>query len=382
MNRSTVLNVAMAALLIAPATAVAQQNNTTSSSDNTGYGTTGAEFLLLGANARGMALGGGYIAMATEIGGLNANPGALALIKRPGVQGSQLQYVGDTKLNFGGLAIPFGGGSSAIGFSIGSFGFSDQKIYDAQNPDGTGAFYSVQETFVSGTISKNFSDRFSVGITAKGVMDKLGDVSGSAFAVDFGTHFHSQLGGRAVRFAFALTNLGTNLHYSGQALNQKIARKAFPDTLPGDSDVPSGSVPVEYSTSPFSLPTLFRVAVAYDVVAVRDARLTLMGEFNQMRTNKGAYGGGAEFAADHVAGTGFGVALRGSYSSNPSLAYSDKDVVSGSYTKPDDEKKAGLAWGGGISFAAKSGFSVGFDYAWKKVGLLGNVNFYTVSLGW
>ena len=383
MNRFSVLKVAtIGALVLVPTIAQAQSST---GNDNTGYGTTAAEFLLLGANARGMALGGAYAAVATDIGGLNANPGAVALLKRPVISGSQLQYVAGSKLNWGAVALPFGGGSSVIGFQLGTFGFSDQPVYTAQQPDGTGAFYSVTETFVAGTIAKNFSDRFSVGITAKGVLDHLGDVNGSAFAVDFGTHFHSQLGGKAVRFAFALSNLGTNMSYSGQGLNQVIPRTGTSDTLQGATTVTQLGVPIGYLASDFGLPTIFRVALASDIVSAKDAKMTLMGEFNPIRSNRGAFGGGAEFSADHIGGSGFGIALRGSYSYNPSLSYSNAGFTNGdgsAYVEPSADKSAGLAYGGGIWLAAKSGFQLGFDYALRKMGTIGDVNFYTVTLGW
>jgi hypothetical protein len=378
MIRFSVLKVATAgALLLVPAIATAQSST---NNDNTGYGTTAAEFLLLGANARGMALGGAYSAVATDAGGLNANPGAVALIKRPTLEGSQLQYVADTKLNWGGVALPFGGGSSVIGFQLGTFGFSNQPVYTPDQPDGTGAFYSVSETFVAATMAKNFSDRFSVGMTAKGILDHLGGVNGSAFAVDFGTDFHSQLGGKAVRFAFTLTNLGTNMSYSGESLNQTISRGSTSDTTKGQGDVTSLGIPIGFRASSFGLPTMFRVALAYDVVSVRDAHLTLLGEFNQQRSNRGAFGGGAEFSADHIAGSGFGVALRGSYSYNPSLSYSNGGIEG--YVEPSEDKSAGIAYGGGVWLAAKSGFQLGFDYAWRRMGIIGDVNFYTVTLGW
>lgn len=374
MIRHSVARFTLALLLGAPAVAVAQASNE-GSKDNTGYGTTAAEFLLIGANARGMALGGGYNALATDLGGLYANPAALAMLKRPGLQGSQLNYVADTKLNWGGAATPYGGGSGAIGFQIGSFGFSDQPVYTPQSPNGTGEFYSVSETFAAMSIAKNFSDRFSVGITAKGIFDKLGQVSGSAFAVDFGTHFHSQLGGKPIRFAFALTNLGTALRYRGDPLRISSGR----DSLPGDGEVPSEPQPGQRETSPFALPTKFSVGLAYDIVAKNDARLTVLGEFNQMRSTKAAFSGGAEFAADRIGGSIFGLAVRGSYTSNPSLNY---EVAGVDYVKHDDDKSQGLAFGGGVTIASKGGFLLGFDYAWKKVGALGDVNFFTVSLGW
>ena len=176
MHRSTTPRLILSAALLGlvPAVASAQQDI----ADNTAYGSTTAEFLLLGANARGTALGGSYVAMATEVGGVNANPAAIALMTRPGAQFSQLDYVADTKLNWGAVAFPFGGGSKAFGIQLGTFGFSDQPVYTVQNPEGTGEVYDVSETFAAVTWAQNFPDRLSVGLTAKGVFDQLGQASG------------------------------------------------------------------------------------------------------------------------------------------------------------------------------------------------------------
>jgi len=375
MIRHSVARVAALALLAASPSILRAQATNEGSSDNTGYGTTSAEFLLIGANARGMALGGGYMALANDLGALYANPGALALLKRAGMQGSQLNYVADTKLNWGGVATPYGGGSGAVGFSIGSFGFSDQPVYTPQAPNGNGEFYSVSQTYAAATIAKNFSDRFSVGITAKGVFDRLGQVSGSAFAIDFGTHFHSQLAGKPIRFAFALTNLGTNIAYKGDPLKVTSVR----DTLPGDGEVPSQPVPSLRQTTPYSLPTKFGVALAYDFISTTDARLTLVSEFNQMRSNKASFSAGGEFAADRIGGSIFGIALRGSFVSNPSLNYESAGVT---FDRQVDDKALGLAVGGGVNIASRGGFALGLDYAYRKMGALGDVNFITVSVGW
>jgi opacity protein-like surface antigen len=375
MIRHSVARVAALALLAASPSILRAQATNEGSSDNTGYGTTSAEFLLIGANARGMALGGGYMALANDLGALYANPGALALLKRAGIQGSQLNYVADTKLNWGGVATPYGGGSGAVGFSIGTFGFSDQPVYTPQAPNGNGEFYSVSETYAAATIAKNFSDRFSVGITAKGVFDRLGQVIGSAFAIDFGTHFHSQLAGKPIRFAFALTNLGTNLSYKGDPLKVTSVR----DTLPGDGEVPSQPVPSLRQTTPYSLPTKFGVALAYDFISTTDARFTVVSEFNQMRSNKASFSAGGEFAADRIGGSIFGIALRGSFVSNPSLNYESAGVT---FDRQADDKALGLAVGGGVNIASRGGFALGFDYAYRKMGALGDVNFFTVTVGW
>ena len=73
---------AIAALLVSANTAYAQ---TAARSDNTAFGTTSAEFLLLGAGARGAALGGSFAAIASDVTALYWNPGGLALMNNPGV---------------------------------------------------------------------------------------------------------------------------------------------------------------------------------------------------------------------------------------------------------------------------------------------------------
>lgn len=365
-----VLLAAMAGFV--PATVSAQQDI----ADNTSYGTKAAEFLLLGANARGMALGGSYTAMATDVGGLNANPAAVALITRPGAQFSQYNYVADTKLNWGAVAFPFGAGSKAFGIQLGTFGFSDQPVYTVLTPHGTGEVYGVTETFAALTYAQNFSDRFSVGITGKGIFDQLGQASGSAFAVDFGTHFHSNLSGKPIRFAFTLSNLGTGMSYKGIALQTTSPR----EETPGDGDVPKEDQPSLYRTTAFSLPTVFRVGLAYDIMSSANSRLSLMGEFNQANANKAGYGFGAELEANRLGGSGFGVALRGSWSAVPANKY-DTDFYGVGVTTESDEKMQGVAIGAGLNYQSP-GFAVGFDYAWKKMGLLGDTNFFTVSLGW
>jgi hypothetical protein len=47
----------------------------------------------------------------------------------------------------------------------------------------------------------------------------------------------------------------------------------------------------------------------------------------------------------------------------------------------DEENLQGLALGGGLNYGSGT-FNVGFDYAWKYLGVLGSTNFFSVILGW
>ncbi len=356
-----------------PAVASAQDQ---ANQDNTSYGTTSAEFLLFGAGARGTALGGAFAAIATDVSALYYNPGGAALVARPGAMVSTYDYIADTRYSWGGIFFPFSGGTRAIGLQVGTYGFKDQPVYTADQPDGTGSVYSVSETFAGLTLSQNFSDRFSAGITAKGIFDQLGEANGQAFAVDFGTNFHSQLNGHPIQFSFVLANLGTNLSYSGSALNVETPR----EEIPGEVPVPSNPQPSQFRTSGFNLPTVFRVGLSYDLMTGENNRLTLLGDFNQPNNNKAGFSGGAEWASQHISDSPFGFAVRGSYSYAAANNISPTDPRSQT-ALGDEENLQGLALGGGVNYATEN-FDLGFDYAWKYHGVLGGTNFFSVSVGW
>lgn len=342
--------------------------------NNTGFGTTSAEFLLLGAGARGTALGGAFAAIANDVSALYYNPAGTALMDRPGVMVSTYDYVAGTNYSWVGLAFPFSGGARTFGLQVGTFGFDNQPVFTVAQPNGTGSVYSVSETFTGLTYAENFSDRFAAGITAKFIFDQLGDADGTAFAVDFGTNFHSMLGGHPVQFSFTLANLGTNISYSGDALNAGVPRAP----LPGQQPVPSLPQPGELRSKSFALPTVFRVGLAYDLVAATSTRLTALGDFNQATNNKAGFTFGGELAFDQLGGSAFGVQARGSYSYTGANNIDPGLLVT---ALGDEENLQGLAFGGGLNYQTP-GFSLNLDYAWKYLGVLGSTNFFTIGIGW
>ncbi len=204
-----------------------------------------AEFLLLGAGARGAALGTAFAAIATDPSALYYNPAGIALMPRAGAMISTYDYVADTRYSWGGIAFPFSGGCPSHWASqVGTFGFKDQPVYTAEQPDGTGSVYSVSETSVGLTFAQNFSDRFSAGITAKGVFDNLGEASGKAFAVDFGTNFHSELEQPPDQFCLHHPEYREQSLHSGSALQVTSPR----DSIPGEQPVPQNPQPSDSST--------------------------------------------------------------------------------------------------------------------------------------
>jgi len=277
--------------------------------DNTGFGTSSGEFLLLGAGARGAALGGAFAALTRDVTALYYSPAGLAEMSRPGVMISTYSYIANTRYTWAGVGFPMSGGQRAVGVSIGTFGFSDQPVYTLDNPDGTGETYSVAETFIAGTYAQNFSDRFAAGFSAKVISDALGRTRATAFALDFGTNFHARVGDRPIRAAFVIQNLGTNLQHTGSGLDQGVTRQPPLGTV----NIPQEPQPASLKASSWSLPVLFRIGAAFDLVNQGMNRVSLLSEFTQPNNNKQSAGAGMEYDVKNFGNSGFSLEARGSY---------------------------------------------------------------------
>jgi hypothetical protein len=291
---------------------------------------------------------------------------------------SSYSYLADTRYSWFGAAFPMAGGARSLGVSIGSFGFSDQPVYTLENPDGDGRVYSVNESFVAGTYAQNFSDRFSAGISIKFITDRLAAVSASGMAVDFGTNFHATVGTRPIRASFVIQNLGTNLRHDGQGLDAGVTREPPFGTV----DVPQENQAARLRTTAWTIPVLFRVGVALDLLSMTNNRVTILSEFTQPTNTKPGASLGFEWNGQNLGGSGFSLAARGSYTLNP-----DNDVTDINFGGvPTSQSEGmftsdGLALGGGVQYAGRK-LKLGLDYAWRDFGLLGTTNFFTVTLGW
>jgi hypothetical protein len=383
MRKGSFLKIGAAVLVavVALSTAgLAQGIVTQVSTNNVAYGTTAAEFLLIPATARGAALGGTYAALANDLGAMYYNPAGLALMERPGVMASSMRYIAGTDYTYGAVGFPMSGGSRAFGLSVATFGFSGQPVYTVEDPQGTSEqVYGVSQTAIGGTYSQQFSDRFSAGLTAKYISDKLGDVSGSAFAVDFGTNFHSSLAGRAIRAGFVITNLGTNLSHSGQPLVVTYQRQP----PAGQDPVPQEPARAQLTTKAWNLPVTFRMAVAYDAFSTSLSRLTLLGEFNQPNSSQAGFSFGGEYNMT-LGQSGFSVAGRLAMTFVGDDNMSAPDSAAANYqgfTSTLKGSQSRFSAGGGLRYA-KGNFGIGFDYAYKNYGLLGGVNMLGLSLNW
>jgi len=391
-NRFVLIGVALLAASLVPGRGVRAQTPTCGGSvsecgqipsNNTGYGTTAAEFLLLAPSARGSALGGSFSALTTDVSAVYYNPAGLSQMEHAGAMASSMNYVAGTKYAWAAVGFPMSGGARAIGVSVANFGFSSQPVYTVDDPTGaTGDVYSVSETVAGLTYSQQFSDRFSAGLTAKFINDQLGRASGNAFAVDFGTSFHAMIGGHPIRASFVIQNLGTTLGHTGQALQVTVNRTA----PQGQQDVPQEPATANLSTKDWPLPVIFRVGLAYDLFQTSAGRLSVLGEFTQPNNNNPGFNVGGEYGLA-LGSSGFSVAGRASVTYSPDNNVTAPDSGTASYagfsSSVGGTSQYRMSAGGGVYYRPSSaGFGIGIDYAYRNMGLLGGVNMISVGFTW
>ncbi|MDP3773197.1 MAG: PorV/PorQ family protein [Gemmatimonadales bacterium] len=381
-NFSVVIGAAVVIAAMASSTgALAQGPVRQIPSDNTAYGTTAAEFLLFPAGARGAALGGSFAALTSDVSAVFFNPAGLAGMERPTAMGSSMNYLAGTRYGAIAIGFPMSGGSRALGLSIANFGFGDQPVYTAEDPQGdNGEVYSVNQTVLGLSYATRFSDRFSAGITAKFINDQLGRTTGQAGAVDFGTTFQAQVSGRPIRASFVIQNLGTTLQHSGNVLDVTVLRPPPQGQQPVQQEPALGSL----KSKAWGLPVMFRVAVSYDVFSTSGSRFTALSEFLQPNNSEPGFNVAGEYNVG-MGRSGFSVAGRAGFTYQPDNNLDPAGASSADYagfaSNVSGEGMDGFSAGGGIKYS-RPGFGVGFDYAYRSLGVLGGVNMVTIALSW
>jgi hypothetical protein len=374
---------AAAMLMVGAASATAQVRDSRIQRENTGVGTASGEFLLLGAGARGMALGPAVAAYTRDVDALFYNPANLPLIEGRQVGVTVMPYFADTRYVWAGVALPIFGGDYALGFSLTNFGFGDSPQYTEEDPEGEdGLTYGVSETMIGFSFAHAFIDRFTAGTTLKFINDRLGQTSAFGFVVDIGTNYHAELGGRPIGFSFTIQNLdvfGIGLKHSGSALTIPARPSTDDPAVPGDVAVDPANA--EIVATEFPLPVVYRVGLSYDVMSAADRRFTLLTDFNEPYQTKPGFSVGGELAWT-PADMPFGAALRASYAYQGDNDFDERRGEA--FTAQVDTDKAsmdGINAGAGLSYKLSS-YEVRLDYAYRHFGVLGARNAFTFALSW
>ncbi|NLO18965.1 MAG: PorV/PorQ family protein [Ignavibacteria bacterium] len=282
------------ASLVYQAQAVDNMTSGSSAGEFSKVGVAGAQFVKIpvGARANGM---GAYAAVANDLTSIYWNPAGLAEVKYMAGNFSYSSWFSDFQQSFAAMSLPIGDYfTSALSFN--TFGCDKIERTTLERPEGTGTYYSVNDFAIGLSLAGYLTEQFSFGVTGKYLYNSIADLDASGFAFDIGTKYETGIQG--IKLAFSIHNLGTRMTYSGQDLNstKKIVNELYMQPLD-----------VQYLTSSYNVPLIFRAGIASDVYTDEDHNVTAAFDFLTLSESPEQFVLGAEWTWKRI------LSVRGGY---------------------------------------------------------------------
>lgn len=317
-------------------------------------GTTAASFLEIGVGAPANGMGGAFVGLVNDASALYWNVGGIATLNQYEVILVHTNWIADTRFDYAGLIIPLGDLGN-FGLSFTSLSMDDMKVRTVEQPEGTGENFSAGDIAVGISFARHLTDRFSVGITAKYIKQTIWHMNASAFAIDAGTLFRTDLLG-GMTIGAVISNFGTPMRLEG-----RDSRYFFriDETKQGSNE----RIPVNIELDSWDLPLYFQIGVSTPAFQYDKYRLTLSADALVPNNNYQSLNVGAEFLFMDF------FSIRGGYNSL--------------FLKRDYQKNSegGLSFGAGVnSNMLLSTAVVNFDYAYRDFGRLKNVHNFSIGI--
>lgn len=176
------------------------------------------DFLSLDANARAVALGGAYTALAADSNALLYNPAGLAQMRRHEATVMHNQYAQGVSQQYIAAALRQGFGFQFNYLSVGSI-----PRTTISQPGGTGGRLNVSDTSLGAGYGRALSPDLSAGVGFKYINESLADASAKGYAIDLGALYR-------VRDLRGLT-LGGSLLNLGPTVKFGTAKEKLPTTV-------------------------------------------------------------------------------------------------------------------------------------------------------
>lgn len=312
-------------------------------------GTTAANILEIGVGAKANGMGGAFVSIASDASALYWNAAGVSNLNQYEAVISHTDWIADTKYDYAGLVIPMGEFGS-FGFSFSSLSMDDMVVRTVEKPDGTGEYFSAGDMAFGITYSRMLTDRFSIGMTVKYIEQNIWHMSASAFAVDFGTIFHTDLFG-GMTIGAVMSNFGTPMRLEGRDARYYIR---VDDTKLGSNE----RIPVNIELDEWDLPLFFQLGLSTNLVNQDSYKLTVAADALVPSNDYQSLNVGAELTLMNY------LKLRGGYNS---LLL--------------EEAEGGLSLGVGVdSKMLLSVASVSFDYSFRDFGRLNNVHSFSLGI--
>lgn len=334
----------------------------------TRVGTRGANWLEIPVGARAQALGGSGAAIVTGAEAMAWNIGAAAEATEFSFaySYSELFSEADITHQFVGALLPLGDvavlGVSVVSLSSGDIIRTSERFPEGGDPQFGGTF-EFSGFAASVGYSRRVTDRLNLGGAAKFVSEGIDGARAEWVGLDVGTLFRTGLFG--VTIGATIQNLGGESTYTGSSIERVIAEGG--DLFPTEEDIP-----IRFDTDEMALPTAFRFSALFDVTGTPEAWFPETPVEHRVR-----------LAAD------FYDSITSALEPSLGLEYSFRNYVYGRVGKRwlNEERTEGfreftdgISFGGGLQVPVLNR-NLGIDYAHTDMGLLENIQTFSIHFG-
>ncbi len=304
-------------------------------------GQSGANFLQIGVEPRGTALGGAITALTEGAAALYWNPAGAIQTENLDLYLANTNWLVNTKLVYGGVVKNLGS-IGAIGLSVTSFYMDEMEITTEYASEGTGEFFGAGDLAIGLSYARSLTDRFTFGITTEYIHEYIWNQTASQVAFDVGSMYRTDF--LNLRIGMVIRNFSGKMKFDGKDVDSQIQKELDRNQ--------TNNPRVERLTPEFRVPQTFQMGIAFDPVTFSSNRLTLLMDVDVPSDNHERLVFGTEYNFRNR------VYLRGAYRVN---------YDSGS-----------LAFGVGLNFNALM-TNARFDYSYNTQGVLGNVHRFGVG---
>ncbi len=320
-------------------------------------GTVAAPFLEIPVGASAVGMGSAFVSLANDATSLYWNPAGSAWLAQSEVLAMHTTWIADTRFDYAAFVLPLED-IGTLGVNFTSLSMDDMKVTTVEKPEGTGEYFSAGDLAVGLSYAHRLTDRFTIGFNAKFIQQTIWHESASAFALDVGTIFRTDLIGGLVIGA-SLSNFGTPMKMSGRDARQFGIIDA---TKPGTNS----QIPEDVETDSWDLPLLFQIGVSTTPLKTDDYRVTISADALHPNDDYESINMGGEFAFEEM------VFLRGGFMS----------LVKGGQKPFGRDQAGGLSLGFGVSSGSflSSTTTLKFDYAYRDMGRLSSINVFSLSV--
>ncbi|MEL1230798.1 MAG: PorV/PorQ family protein [Candidatus Neomarinimicrobiota bacterium] len=327
------------------------------------YGTTTANFLEIGIGSRATSMGDAYVAVANDVSSIYWNPAGLSNVPNSSALFMVQPWLVDVDMLFAGgaVVVPKIG---VFGLGITHLDYGQMDVTNLEYQNGTGERFGASDMAATFTFSRKIVSWFSFGSSMKYISSKIWHSSANAFAVDLGvlvnTKFFSFTGNDkdGLNIGMSISNYGTRMQYDGIDSYQPIDISEFEDGNYGD-------VAGQFRTSQWELPLIFRIGFALKPIVSNTVNLTVSADALHPNNNAESLNIGA--ALDYKIPSFGQVSLTSGAKNGMRSINSDGDNFS-------------ITFGFGVKMFHLGNKSLSIDYSYKPMGILGNVQIYTVGV--